>query len=405
MGARAEAALWAVLAFVLFVPSKGHVPTYDSSCVHGCCTPPHTHTTSQAFYLKTEPNDRGGLEVHLHNDKVPFDLGTTILDVDAVFRDEIDVSTVALRVGCGGCARADPHGVEPRELELQPPTFEPFTQTVYRSGWRGEPGEPEKQFDTALLAGCEHNHFTIRLDVFANASGTVYWSPVLGRGETFTPRELASFGLFIAMNHGSSWAELGWTLWVNALVAVLLVAGAKRFAFGLENEDSPIARARVMDSSGVVRWAYDPKEILLDVSVHFYVLALLEIITHFCISAGVPGLTFEAFEVLGFWVGVVLIGNVLPLAVVLLIWSYALADDRNSGLVRADVWAPVHIFVFALFVFTLGSGLFFGPVAALLAGVVRLRETEWLGRSLRSDAGIPPVRAAEGAEQVASAAA
>ena len=67
-----------MLALVVF----GHVPTYDDACVENCCTPPHTHTTSQVFYLKGS----GGLEVHLTDDRTPFDtIGGELLDVDAVF--------------------------------------------------------------------------------------------------------------------------------------------------------------------------------------------------------------------------------------------------------------------------------------------------------------------------------
>ena len=385
------------LLLLLLRPLLAHVPTYDEACVSGCCTPPHTHTTSQAFYLRTDPNDRGGLEVHLHNDKVPFDLGTTILDVDAVFRDDIDPSTVQLRVGCGGCARGDPYGVEPRALALQPPTFEPFTQTVYRSGWHGEPGSAAKQLNTSLLEGCVHSHFTIRLDVLPNASGPVYWSPVLGIDEVFQPAQLASFAEYIVMNHASAWSELGWTLWVSAAATVLLVAAAKRAALATQSEDTPVARARVLDSSGVVRFAYDPKEIALDIGVHFYVLAIVEQCVHFFIAAAVPGMEFKLFELLAFWVGVIGFANVFPGALLVVIWWFALDDDRAGPLVRADVWAPIQIVVYGLFVYTLGSGLFFGPVAGVVAGLIRLRETEWLGRSLRSEASVPPPQAARGA--------
>ena len=113
----------------LVVPLLAHVPTYGGG-VENCFTPPHHHDISQVIYLKGS----GGLEIHCSADDCPFGF-TDILDVDAVFRDEIDQSTYSLYIGCGGCvATADPIVIPPVPLSgYQPAVVEPFTQTRYSS--------------------------------------------------------------------------------------------------------------------------------------------------------------------------------------------------------------------------------------------------------------------------------
>ena len=81
--------------YVLSLIASAHVPTYSGG-VGQCFTPPHHHSTSQVIYIK----GGGGLEVHVDSLTSPFDiLGGEILDVDAVFRDEVDQSTYQLFIG------------------------------------------------------------------------------------------------------------------------------------------------------------------------------------------------------------------------------------------------------------------------------------------------------------------
>lgn len=95
----------------------GHVPTYGRG-VENCHTPPHHHDTSQVIYLKgsggasrRQPHTGihtlqishamslvTGLEIHCSEDDCPFSWNET-LDVDAVFRDEVDQSTYSLYIG------------------------------------------------------------------------------------------------------------------------------------------------------------------------------------------------------------------------------------------------------------------------------------------------------------------
>lgn len=72
-----------------------HVPTYGGG-VEGCFTPPRHHDISQVIYVRGS----GGMEIHIDSLTSPFDIpGNEILDVDAVFRDEIDQSTYSLYIG------------------------------------------------------------------------------------------------------------------------------------------------------------------------------------------------------------------------------------------------------------------------------------------------------------------
>ena len=81
------------MALALLVQLFVHVPTYDGA-VENCFSPPRVHTISQAIYLKGS----GGLEIHCSAASCPFSLDE-LLDVDAVFRDEVDQSTYSLYIG------------------------------------------------------------------------------------------------------------------------------------------------------------------------------------------------------------------------------------------------------------------------------------------------------------------
>lgn len=371
----------------------GHVPAYDTQCTNGCCTPQHTHTTSQVYYLQTDLHDRGGLEVHIHNAKIPFDQsGGELIDVDAVFRDPIDPSTVRLTIGCGGCARGDIYfSEEPWPLELQPPEFEPFSQTAIRSGWRGKLGDASKKFPSARLANCDH--FTIRLDVFANASGPVIWGAVIGKDERFTAAELASFGFYQIANHGSEWTDAGFTLFLNLVLAIALIATTKLVAFHGYGGDA-MARALVLDSSGVVRYACNFREVCYDAAIHAYTLSLLELLTHFTFCISVEGLEMSAFSFWVFWTVIFGVCNVLPLILILVIWGFMYVQDKRGCFVRADIWAPIELLLAVLFLYSLGSGLFFGPLVWGVGALARLRETEWVGRWMRTPVHLSPIAAA-----------
>ena len=190
-----------ICLFLLIPPS--HVPVYGN-----CIRPPRSHRTSQVVYLQGP----GGLEIP------STDIGGSFLDVDAVFRDEVDQGSYDLHVGCGGCSSHDPILTSPLPKRgYGPAELEPFTQTWYRSA------NMSKTFNVSLLGSCEF--FTIRLVGNGNGSESIRWAAVVGLEEAFTAEELLSFPVFILRNHGPAWNDLGFTAWLWAFVgAPLLLA-------------------------------------------------------------------------------------------------------------------------------------------------------------------------------------
>ena len=204
--------------------AAAHVPTY-TGCDENCCTPPHDHTTSQVIYMRGS----GGLEIHLKSNTDPFDvMGNEILEVDAIFRDEVDQTTYSLYIGCGGCVVSeDSIVIPPVPLDgYEPAEVEPFTQTAYRSVL---PLEARKYNTSGLRAAvCDQGHFTIRLVDHMNRTDNspIVWAPVIGLGESFTFTELIEFPIYILRNHGSYWNDMYYTFPIWLLVgAPLLVIG------------------------------------------------------------------------------------------------------------------------------------------------------------------------------------
>ena len=184
-----------------------HVPTYSGG-TENCFSPPHTHTTSQAIYLKSS----GGLEIHFTSTTSPFDMpGGEMIDFDAVFKKEYDQTTYSLYVGCGGCvASADPIVIPPMQLSgYQHGDFEPFTQTAYFSVFP----KSHRKFNSSELLYCDQGHWGIRLVDHHNRSNgeELLWTAVVGLGETFTFTELISFPIYILRNHGDTWNNMGYT--------------------------------------------------------------------------------------------------------------------------------------------------------------------------------------------------
>lgn len=419
MGARAEAALWGLLAFLLFVPTRGHVPGY--AAVDGCARLQHPPSVSQVAYAAVPVGATAGLEFHVRSDTSPVDTTdpNAVVDFDFTFRDKVDPTTFSIHVGCGGCALGDEtpaarlevdykHGVvEPcaprahrRPPHRRPPRARRFTQTTYRSFQPGEPGDANKQFDASLLslAACPAQHFVLLLRSFPNATEPIFVGFVIGRAERFTGEELRAMPEYILRNHGAAWSGQAWTAPVTLVAVVALIALAK----------AAVARstpaAEVLDATGLIRFAYDPRELAYEVAMTAYAWAAVEVAVHFVYAAAQPDVRVEAFAVVATFGIVILFANVLPLVVTIVAWSGLYVDDRKTWWLRADVWAPIELICGIGWLHLLGSGFGLGPSATIVAALIRFRETEFLGRSLRSTAGVPPPRAAEGAEPVAAAA-
>lgn len=320
---------------VLLVMVPTHVPTYDTTCVDNCCVPPHTYTTSQVIYLKGS----GGLELHLED--VALD---ATLDVDAVFRDEVDPSTYRLYVGCGGCVPSDPIVVPPIRVDgYQPAEVEPFTQTAYRSVF----APSERKFDASVLSTCDQGHFTIRLVDFGNrttGSEDIVWGPVIGLGESFTIEELLSFPLYILRNHGDTWNELGYTYWLFLfIVAPFIVFWFRR------------RRTRVCVSP--------LRDVLYDVALVGFLAAALEELTHLIYAQlGTP----VGF---GFWTGlfvVILFGQGVGVLFVQIV-----RNATPGSCAAHPAWAPLEVVTGVSLLLLLGAGFYLGPAAIVLAGTAR----------------------------------
>lgn len=341
-----------------------HVPTY-TGCAENCCTPPHDHTTSQVIYL----SGSGGLEIHVKSNIDPFDVdGGEIINVDAVFRDEVDQSTYSLYVGCGGCvASEDPIVIPPFPLHgYEPAEVEPFTQTAYRSVFPLE----ERKYNTSGLrvAVCNQGHFTIRLVDYMNRTDgrPIVWAPVIGLGESFTFMELLEFPIYILRNHGSYWNDMVYTypLWL-LLGAPLLIVGttvALRACGVAVFDANPCTRTEVA--------SIDPREVLYQLAIVAFAAAGLDELTHLLYAQGGNPIGY------GIWVGlcvVIFLAQGAPIAFVCVVW-WGLRHRNDNWVISSPWWAPLELLAGFGLLFFLGSGYFAGPACLMLAAIIRIRE-------------------------------
>lgn len=376
------------------VAAAAHVPSFG--CVDGCCRVPDAHTISQAFYLSAGRGTITGLEIHLLSDEAPIDTteANGIVDWGATFRDnDLDPSTVVLRVGCGGCARGDDLSLaDVQPIDLQRGSIEPFGIAAMRAWGPGEPGDPAMTFPVARLnaAACPAHHFSVTLEVLPNSTKkTVVWAPVVGRGEWFTGEQLRAYPSYLQSVHGAGWTDAGWTLGLTLLIAVALVLFVKAMVYSLNGDFTEAARVNVLDTSGIVRWAYQPRELAYDVAVYAYTWACLENALHFFIAAAQPDTDVSAFAVFATFGLVIGFANVLPLVVTIACWNSMYVEDRRAWWVDADLWAPIELLSGVGWLHLFGSGFGIGPLATIAAAVYRLfTETSYLSRAaVRSRSG------------------
>lgn len=338
-----------------------HVPTY-TGCIDNCCTPPHIHTTSQVIYLKGS----GGLEIHVQDESTPFNIqGNEILDVDAVFRDEVDQTTYDLFIGCGGCMPSDPIVIPPVELSgYEEAEIEPFTQTRYSSVFP----KPQRKFNSSLLAQsmCTEKHFTIRLVDYMNRTDgqPIIWGPVIGLAESFTFLELLKFPIYILRNHGETWNELGWTfyVWFFAGTPILILL------FRVTLKCFNIRTLSAFNKKDV--WHDQVREVLYEIAILGFAAAALEELTH---------LIYVQINVKiswGFYVGlfaVIFVGQCLPILFTYTVWR-SMYYRKAKWCTASPLWAPLEIATGFSFFFLFGAGFYVGPSAIMLAGFFRLFE-------------------------------
>lgn len=340
-------ALWSTTTLLF-----AHVPTYYG-CVDNCCKPPHAPDVSQVVYLKGS----GGLELHL-GDIANYD----VLDVDVVFRDDVDMSSYDLHIGCGGCMPQDAIVVPPTTLfEYGPVEIEPFTQTAYRSALN----KTQRKFDTQQLQNCSEGHFTIRLVVNSSSSPTV-WGAVVGLKEEFTFEVLVLFPVYVLRNHGTTWNDLGWTYWVWLFLGAPLYLVLGR---GLYRRCCNCYVPGLYDGAHEVK---SFREVFYELAMIGFLAASLEMLTHLLYvqtdSQASIGWGF------GMGIGIVLLTSAIPLAFVYVVW-YLQRRPNTYPWAASPYWAPLEIATGFSFLFLFGAGFYVGPVAIMLAGVVRIFES------------------------------
>ena len=328
-----------------------HVPTYGG-CVDNCCKPPHAPDVSQVVYLKGS----GGLELHLE-DITEYD----VLDVDVVLRDDVNMSSYDLYIGCGGCVPQDPIVVSPVPLsEYGPVEIEPFTQTAYRSVLT----KTQRKFDTKQLRNCTEGHFTIRL--VDSSSSPVVWGAVVGLKEQFTFEELLLFPVYVLRNHGTMWNDIGWTYWV------WLFFGAPLFLILGRGLCRRICNCYVPGLYDGVDEVKSFRDVFYEVATIGFLAASLEMLTHLLYAQS----NSHASIGWGFGVGmgIVIITSAIPLAFVYVVWYLQRRPNRCSSWASSPYWAPLEIATGFSFLLLLGAGFYVGPVAIMLAGMVRIFE-------------------------------
>jgi len=398
--------------FAVFV---GHVPKYDG-CDHNCCHLPHAPTTSQVAYLKGS----GGVEFEAH------DLTKDYLDLNFVFRKAYDVSTFSMYAGCGGCASSMPFNFdEPLSLPLaQPqtyhsPNFEPFTQFAYYQLLPN--GDGARQLNlTAVLSNCSSHHVSVRIIVHANASEEIVWGAVVGceslACEFFTTLEVLSFPIYIIRNHGEAWNDAAWTLPLIAVLLVPLLMAAILYwwhggwlAFYVPHGPSFPRQLAYMQQNvkhwadlRQICWTQSIRLLLYAIAVWAIVVDIFETLAHTLIAAQVVPTNDVGYY---YFIPVFGIKWVL-LACVALPWLWAREVPetlwRNSQWESRSGWfeglgpyspfwaqgfwsiLDIGIGVGSLFV---GAGFYVYPVAATLAGLLRLGQ--WLTVPTRKE---PPCK-------------
>lgn len=371
----------AMIALPLFL--HGHVPTYSSvygDCYQNCCTPPLSHKTSQVIYMRGS----GGLEIEVESLSQPFDIEDgEVIHFDVVLRDDVDLSTFQLFIGCGGCGQ---RSTQPQpSYGLQPARLEPFTQTVYRSALPKD----MRTFDSTLLRPslCPEQRFAIYLADFQNRSDgqQLVWAPVIGLGESFTAVDMLRFPIFILNNHGGAWTELSWTIWVHVFVAAPLLLSAARILYKARHDDYPYWSWRTANAAAWPVKHIKQREVLYDIALLFYLATAIEILVHLFIAQSRVGWPETEFWLSLF--AVASIPNGIGALFVLVNWRAAKSVKASRGAANerrwwhrlkdapaSRAWSAVEILMGSALLFLLGAGIFGGPVCIILGGIAHACE-------------------------------
>jgi hypothetical protein len=367
-----------------------HVPAFgpfEHNCAHA-----HSNdaTLSQVAYFR----GTGGLELELKSDTEPVDtLKGQNIDLDVILRDKADLSTFAVYVGCGGCMKDDELSAGMMfGLHYEQPSIEPFTQTVMRSVLP----DALRKFDSSVLNStvCPQRHFVVSLHDFGNRStgGPLVWSAVLGRREQFTLLELINFPYYTVALHGYYWSGFGWTFPVVILLIApltLLLWRSLRAAAGLQTLSSAPMRVITNEPALRVVMRYvDPREVVLDLAVLFFLSSGLERFLHLLVAQYQTPLGGGFL----FVIGIILYADAFPILIVTTTWK-ALQHSRDKEAQarmqqQEPVWNEFYLAVsrpayaaleilFALFVliFGFGAGFYAGPILIGVDAIIRTTES------------------------------
>ena len=404
-----------------------HVPGYGGDCEFNCCHLPHPTRpdVSQAVYLR----GTAGIEIDLVDIQDYIDESKDI-EFSFVFKEEYDVWTYDMFVGCGGCASHRTldgyHGWDepnyttnllPKPTTYQPGVLEPFTQHAY---FPLLPKGEARMFNAGQLKDCDSDHFSIRLVTYDNASHDLTYSIALGcedglQCERFTFEELFLFPLYVRRTHESHWNEAGYTLPIIAIVVIVLYASGLWFFFGkswlaLYEPVSILPPQKIYELLRSYKDAYNPlfrdlpcvmwkpslRAGIYAIVVCALVIDIFESVTHVFIAVHALNKASQPYEArgVGLFIGVVLLfGKIMPLILVALVWrfhraipeyvwrTYAFKCMCNkwkglgwySPMWAHGAWSIIEIwFLGVAGLVWLGAGFWVFPFGMLIAGAFRL---------------------------------
>jgi len=367
----------------------------------------------------------GGIQIDLVDIKDYIDNGKNI-EFSLVFKEEYDVWTHDIFVGCGSCDYHRTYDYEDLGFDAlnfsnmltkseiyQPGALEPFTQTAY---FPLLPKGEQRLFNASQLRDCDSDHFSIRLHVYDNASHDLTYSIALGcedglQCEQFTFLELFLFPLYVARNHGSSWNNAGWTLGVIALIFEFFYLMGLWFFFNrswlaLYEPVAILQPQRIYETIKghrphfgqlpCVSWKPSPRCVLYALVVYALVVDIFESIVHSTIALTALGEASQPFEMRGVYIylGIVLgLGKLLPLLLTALVWrfhravpefvwrtyTFRCACNKYDGFGRYSpfwahgAWSSIElVFLGGFGLVWLGAGYWIFPFGMLVSGSYRL---------------------------------
>ena len=180
---------------------------------------------------------------------------------------------------------------------------------------------------------------------------------VVGLKERFSAEELLRYPEFIITNHGDNWNGLGWTLPVVAAAVIFLDL---LLVFTMRSRWVP----SILDDYT------SPRSWCLQLAAWAFLITAMEVTLHliiFQIGAQLDyGLPVGLLVVAGF-------SNLFPWLLTVLIWRAHLYSGPG-GCYYSPWWFIVELGTAVGFLFTLGSGLWVGPVALGLDALLRSAE-------------------------------